>query len=87
MNAVIDKAALLVTMAGLVAAAAAMTTGRPLLALPVLLDMLLAASLLRLASHPSPAQLGTTALLITVKRVASYGLHHIAGHPASEPSR
>jgi hypothetical protein len=68
-------AALLVTVAALVSAAAALiATRRVLTAMSVLLDMLLAASLLRLALDPTPTQLAGTALLVLVKRLASAGL-------------
>ena len=64
MTGLIGTAALAVTGAALVSAAATLAaTRRVLIALGVLLDMLLAASLLRLALTPSPAQLGGTVLL------------------------
>ncbi|WP_138761006.1 hypothetical protein [Modestobacter altitudinis] len=75
MTGAISAAALLVTLAALVSAAAALfATRRVLLTLSVLLDMLLAASLLRLALDPTPAQLAGTALLVLVKRLASSGV-------------
>ena len=75
MTSTIDTVALLVTGAALLSAAATLlATRRVLTALPVLLDMLLAASLLRLTLHPTPGQLGGTALLVLVKRLASAGL-------------
>ena len=38
------------------------------------LDLLLAASLLRLTVHPSYTQLAATALLVGIKRLVSFGL-------------
>lgn len=79
MNGLIDTAALLVTGAAVVCAAAALlATSRITTALQVLLDMLLAASILRLVLHPSPAQLTGTALLILIKRLASSGVRRAA---------
>jgi len=75
MTGAFSAAALLVTVAALVSAAAALlATRRVLPTLAVLLDMLLAASLLRLALDPTPVQLAGTALLVLVKRLASAGL-------------
>jgi len=75
MTGLVTDAALLVTLAALVSAAAVLTaTGRVLVAMPVLLDMLLAAGLLRLALHPTLTQLAGTALLVVVKRLASVGV-------------
>jgi hypothetical protein len=74
-TSVIGAAGLLVTVAGLASAAATLVATRRLLtALSVLLDMLLAAGLLRLTLAPTWAQLGGTALLVLVKRLASAGL-------------
>jgi hypothetical protein len=76
----LSTAALVVTMAALGSAAATLlATRRVLLSLAVLLDMLLAASFLRLATDPAPAQLGGTALLVLVKRLASSGLRRATG--------
>ncbi len=44
------------------------------MALPVLLDLLLAATLLRLAAQPTPTQLASTAGLVLVKRLGSLGV-------------
>ena len=75
MTDALGTAALLVTGAALLSTAATLlATGRVLVALGVLLDLLLAAGLLRLASSPTVAQLGSTALLVLVKRLASAGL-------------
>lgn len=75
MTRTVLTAAMLVTLAALVCAGAALVvTRRPAVALPVLLDLLLAASLLRLTVHPSATQLGGTALLVLVKRFATAGI-------------
>lgn len=75
MTAAVTSASLLVTLAALLCSAAALlVTRRPAVALPVLLDLLLAASLLRLALRPAPAQLAGTALLVLVKRLVSVGI-------------
>lgn len=74
MTTVLTVAVFAVTVAALVASAATLlATTRPLLALPVLLDLLLAACLLRLAVRPSTNQLAATALLVLVKRVVTIG--------------
>lgn len=75
MTAAVTTTALLITLAALISfGAALLVTRRVAIALPVLLDLLLAASLLRLSLQPSPAQLGGTALLVLVKRLASSGI-------------
>jgi len=78
-TALITSAALLVTLAALLSAAAALlATSRPSVALPVLLDLLLAAGLLRLALQPSFPQLAGTGLLVLVKRLAATGIRSAA---------
>lgn len=75
MSTALGTAALLCTLAALLSGAAVLlATRRVDVALPVLLDLLLAAGLLRLALQPSPAQLAGTALLVLVKRLASSGI-------------
>jgi hypothetical protein len=87
-NDVIGTAALLVTVAALVSAGAALLASRrPLIGLTVLLDLLLAASLLRLAVDPAPIQLAGTALLVLVKRLASAGLRRAAAARAGTAPR
>ena len=87
MTGLIAAAALLVTVVAFVSAAAALVaTRRTAVALPVLLDLLLAAGLLRLALQPSPTQLAGTALLVLVKRLASSGIRHAAGARSTRPS-
>jgi uncharacterized membrane protein len=67
--------ALLVTvgalLAGLVALAA---TRRPAVALPVFLDLLVAAGLLRLVGEPSWQALATAAAIIALRRLIGFGL-------------
>ena len=80
MTTAITTAALLVTLGALVSGTLALlVTRRPAVALPVLLDLLLAASLLRLTLQPSPTQLAGTALLVLVKRLASTGIRAATG--------
>lgn len=79
MNAALRDASLLVVSAALLASGAALlATGRVVVALPVLLDLLLAASLLRLVSQPTLLQLAGTGLLLAVKRLASIGVRTAA---------
>ena len=74
-------AALGVTAAGLVAAAAVLlATRRPLHSAQVLLDFLLAAGLLRLTGSPGWAALGAAAAIIALRRLAGLGLR--VGVPA-----
>ena len=68
-------AALLVTAAGLIAAAVALArTRRARLALALLLDFFTAAALLRLAAPPSWPALGEAALIIAIRQLASRAL-------------
>lgn len=79
MNGLIDSAVLLITMAAVISAAAVLlSTSRITVAIQVLLDMLLAASILRLVLHPSPVELTGTAVLILIKRLASSGVRRAA---------
>jgi hypothetical protein len=76
--------ALGVTVAGLVAAAVTLVaTRRPLFAVQVLLDFLLAAGLLRLTGHPDWTVLGGTAAIVALRQVVGFGLR--AGAPAWAP--
>ncbi|SDD39770.1 Protein of unknown function [Geodermatophilus telluris] len=61
----------LALVAGTVALAA---TRRPALALAVLLDLLLAAGLLRLAAEPTWTSLGTAAAIVALRRLIGAGL-------------
>lgn len=77
MRAVVEAASLVVAAAAVAAGCACLAATRSVLvALPVLLDLLLAAGLLRLALTPTPAQLAAVAALLVVKRVASYGIRN-----------
>jgi uncharacterized membrane protein len=68
-------AALIVTAAGLIAAAVALArTRRARLALALLLDFFTAAALLRLAAPPTWPALGAAALIIVIRQLASHAL-------------
>ena len=80
----VHAAALLTTAAGLVVAAVALATTRQIpLSLALLLDFFTAASLLRLAGPPTWSVLGTAALTIVIRQLASRGLRAAqgSGHP------
>jgi hypothetical protein len=84
MASVIHTAAMAVTAAGLVAAAVALAMTRQIpLSLALLLDFFTAASLLRLAGPPSWSVLGTAALTIVIRQLASRSLRAAqgSGHP------
>ena len=67
--------ALLVTAAALFAGLVALVaTRRPAVALPVLLDLLVAAGLLRLVGEPGWQALGTAAAIILLRRLIGLGL-------------
>jgi hypothetical protein len=81
MTAVLGAVALTITTAGLVAAAVTLAaTRRPLLAIQVLLDFLLAAGLLRLTGHPGWSALAGAAAVVVLRRLVGVGLR--AGSPA-----
>jgi hypothetical protein len=68
-------AAVVVAAAALVAGAVALaTTRRPRVALPVLLDLLLAAGLLRLTGDPDWPALATAASIVAVRQLLRIGL-------------
>lgn len=68
-------AALIVTAAGLIVAAVALArTRRFSLALALLLDFFTAAALLHLAGPPSWPAIGTAALVIAIRQLASHAL-------------
>ncbi len=80
MTTVLDTAALLVTAAALSAAAVALVvTRRPGVALAVLLDLLTAAGLLRLAADPDWHRLASVAAVVALRQVNLIGLHR-PGH-------
>ncbi|HEY6744350.1 MAG TPA: hypothetical protein VI357_01400 [Mycobacteriales bacterium] len=75
MTAVLDAAALLVTGAALTAAAVVLAvTRRPRQALPVLLDLLTAAGLLRLAAEPEWHRLLSAAAIVALRHLLVLGL-------------
>jgi len=81
MTAVLGPVALAITAAGLVAPAVTLAaTRRPLLAVTVLLDFVLAAGLLRLTGHPGWPALAGAAAVVVLRRLVGFGLR--AGSPA-----
>ncbi len=75
MGDVMDSLALRVTAADLaVATAAWLVTRRHRPAVPLLLDFLLAAGLLRLTADQSWEAIGSTALVVVLRQVASRGI-------------
>ncbi|MDT9684507.1 hypothetical protein RND61_20965 [Streptomyces sp. TRM76323] len=75
MNAWLQAAAVLITAAGLVAAAASWRlTGRFRSALAVLLDFLTAAGLVRLAGDPAWGSVLSAAAVIALRRLIGSGL-------------
>jgi hypothetical protein len=67
--------ALLGTVAALVAGLVALVATRsPAAALPVFLDLLVAAGLLRLVGEPGWPALGTAATILVLRRVIGFGL-------------
>lgn len=73
MNGVLDGAALLVGVLAVVCGAGALVTTRDArLSLHVLLELLLAAGLLRLATEPSWRQIVEVALLVSLRRLLSW---------------
>ena len=77
MTPVLDTAALALTAAGLVAAAVVLaSTRRPLAALAVLLEFLLAAGLLRLTGEPTWERILTAAALVALRRLVGRGLRY-----------
>jgi hypothetical protein len=75
LSAVIGACALALTGAALVCGALALVaTRRPALALGVLLDLLLAAGLLRLTGVPGWSALTTAASIVALRRLVGFGL-------------
>ena len=75
LGTVTTAGALIVTAAGLVAAAAALARTRHVgLAMAVLLDFLTAAALLHLAGPASWQKIGAAALIIVIRQLASHAL-------------
>ena len=71
--------ALLVTAAALLAGLVALAATRcPAAALPVFLDLLVAAGLLRLVGEPGGQTLAATAAIVLLRRLIGSGLHRRA---------
>ncbi|WP_432548122.1 hypothetical protein [Kineococcus sp. SYSU DK004] len=76
MNVALDLAALTVSAAALVSAVVVLlSTRRPSAALPVLLDLLTAAGLLRLAADPSWQRIAGAAAIVALRHLLVHGLH------------
>lgn len=74
---IVATAASMVVLAGLILAAATLIATRSVrAALPVLLDLLLAAGLLKLAHAHSWAAIGSAALVVLIRKIAVAGLAH-----------
>lgn len=88
MTGVLDAAALLVTAAGLGAAAVVLaSTRQPRAALPVLLDLLTGAGLLGLAADPGWRRLLSAAAIIALRHLILLGLHPSQQRPTVRPDR
>ncbi len=71
----VDSLAVVVTGAGVLAATFVLArTRRPVLALGVLLDLFMAAGLIRLTGPPDLQRTVSAALVILIRHVAGYGL-------------
>jgi uncharacterized membrane protein len=82
----LELAALLVTGAALtVAAVVLVTTRRPAIALPVLLEFLTAAGLIRLAAQPTWTRLFVAAGVVALRRLVVVGLEP-AGRGRDRPA-
>ncbi len=77
LDEVLRSAALAVTVLGLLSAGAVLMRAREVqLPIGVLLDFLLAAGLLRLAAAPTPRALASAALIVVIRKLATFGLAH-----------
>jgi len=75
----VDELARLVAGAAVVAGTVALAaTRRPLPSIAVLLDLLLAAGLLRLAGEPRPESLATAVAVIALRRLTATALRRAA---------
>lgn len=82
MRALLDAAAVLVAAAALLAGAATLLTTRDrFAALAVLLELSLAAGLLRLAAEPSAQRAATAGGVLVVRRLVLLGLRPRGGQP------
>lgn len=88
MRQFVDQLALLVTAAALLSAALALlVTRRPRAALPVLLDLLMAAGLLRLAIDPDLRRAAAAAALVALRHLVVFGLRSASQtRPPSPPA-
>lgn len=87
MDAVIEAAAMLITASGVVAFLGALATTRSIrCALPLLLDFLMAAGLIRLAGDLSWGSILVTVAIIVVRRVAAFGVAETFTEKFSEKS-
>jgi hypothetical protein len=78
-TAVVDAAALIVVAAAILAGALALGGTRSVRqALPVLLDLLTAAGLLRLSVTPTWSALAVTAVVVALRRLTTAGLRRTA---------
>lgn len=83
MTAVVNAAALLVVAAAVAAGGTVLLHTRSLRqALPVLLDLLTAAGLLRLAATPTWTSLALTAIVVALRRLVSAGVRTAIGAAA-----
>lgn len=85
MTELLELAALLVTGAALTVAAVVPTTRRPAIALPVLLEFLTAAGLIRLAAQPTWTRLFVAAGVVALRRLVVVGLEP-AGRGRDRPA-
>ncbi|SDQ10896.1 DUF1622 domain-containing protein [Quadrisphaera sp. DSM 44207] len=77
MTALLDLVALGITAAGIAAAGVVLgSTRRPAAALPVFLEFLLAAGLLRLAGDPTWQRIVTTAVIALLRSMVGRGLRY-----------
>ena len=80
MSALLEQVALLLTAAGVVTGLLVTASTRRLSdGLPVLLDFLLAAGLLRLASLDSWVAIASVALVVVIRRMAASGIRRSEG--------
>ena len=79
MSAALQTGALLITVLALLSALVVLVAARDArVAIAVLLELLLAAGLLRLADDPGWRQIATAAVIVALRRLLSFGLRHPA---------
>lgn len=75
MSALLQEAALLLTILGLVCGLLVLAGERDVrLAVAVLLEFLLGAGLLRLSDHPTYRTIATAAVIVVVRKLVTFGL-------------